>query len=155
MANKIVELFGYAPDDNSDVALSARKRQACPIVGGLCTKEIGSAENRIRSGVCTIADKDGGPVVICPIRLYADQHQLLSAVAKLAFKVSTVELVDGRKAASRTSPANAQLVAVFGKGWGGELKVPGRPLRGRKSSGFFVDWISYKREREGASGERE
>ena len=86
MANKIVELFGYAPDDNSDVALSARKRQACPIVGGLCTKEIGSAKNRIRSGVCTIADKDGGPVVICPIRLYADQHQLLSAVAKLAFK---------------------------------------------------------------------
>ena len=102
MAKKILELFGYSPDDGSVAARTAREQQTCPMVGGTCSKEIGSAENRIRSGVCTIADKDGGPVVICPIRL---------------------------------------LVAVFGKGWGGELKVPGRPVCGRKTSGFFVDWI--------------
>jgi Restriction endonuclease NotI len=141
MAKKILELFGYAPDDNSVIAKEARAQQKCPMVGGLCTKEIGSTENRIRSGVCTIADKDGGSVVICPIRLYADQYALLSTVAKLAFKVDAVTLVDGRKAATTSHSKSLQLVAVFGKGWGGELKVPGRPVSGRNSSGFFVDWI--------------
>ena len=101
MAKKILELFGYSPDDSSLAARTAREQQTCPMVVGLCSKEIGSAENRIRSGVCTIADKDGGPVVICPIRLYANQYALLSTVAKLAFKVYAVTLVDGRKAAAR------------------------------------------------------
>jgi hypothetical protein len=141
MARKILELFGYSPSDSSVAASAAREQQTCPMVGGLCSKEIGSAENRIRSGVCTIADKDGGPVVICPIRLYANQYALLSTVAKLAFKVDAVTLVDGRKATAASPPKDSQLVAVFGKGWGGELKVPGRPVSGRKTSGFFVDWI--------------
>jgi len=141
MARKILELFGYAPDDSSADACAAREQQTCPMIGGLCSKEIGSAENRIRSGVCTIADKADGPVIICPIRLYADQYALLSTVAKLAFKVDAVTLVDGSKVAATSSLGTSQLVAVFGRGWGGELKVPGRPLNGRKSSGFFVDWI--------------
>lgn len=141
MAKKILELFGYAPDDCSVVASAARKQQTCPMIGGLCSKEIGSAENRIRSGVCTIADRDGEPVVICPIRLYADQYTLLTTVAKLAFKVDSIMLVDGRKATTASTSKESQLVAVFGKGWGGELKVPGRPVSGRKGSGFFVDWI--------------
>lgn len=141
MAEKILELFGYARDDASATAVSARAGETCPFIGGPCSKQIGSAANRIRSGVCSISDKDGLPVVICPIRLYADQYALLSTVAKLAFKVDAVKLVSGRQSASATCPASTQLVAVFGKAWGGELKVPGRPVRGRKSSGFFVDWI--------------
>ena len=141
MAEKIIELFGYSLDDHSSAARTSRQTQSCPMIGGLCSKQIGSTENRIRSGVCTITDKDGLPVIICPIRLHAEQYSLLSTVAKLAFKVEVVKLVDGRQVAEVTNTANAQLVAVFGKGWGGELKVPGRPIRGRKSSGFFVDWI--------------
>ena len=141
MAEKILELFGYARDDTSTAASSARTAETCPFIGGQCSKQIGSAANRIRSGVCSISDKDGMPVVICPIRLYADQYALLSTVAKLAFKADTVTLVNGRHAAGANCPAGSQLVAVFGKGWGGELRVPGRPVSGRKSSGFFVDWI--------------
>ena len=142
MAKKIFELFGYSPNDNSVAAVNARKEQTCPSIGGACSKQIGSASNRIQSGVCAITDKNGEPVIICPIRLYADNYTLLSIVAKLAFKVDTVELVGGRHIASHpASRRNTNLIAVFGKGWGGELKVPGRPLRGRKSSGFFVDWI--------------
>ena len=144
MAKKILELFGYAPDDDSEAAFEARMQQSCPFIGGLCLKQIGSASNRIRSGVCTIADKDGNPVVICPIRLYADEYSLLSTVAKLAFKVESVELIDGKKVANHTGRKDSTWVAVFGKGWGGELKVPGRPVRGRKSAGFFVDWILAK-----------
>lgn len=141
MAKKILELFGYSPYDNSVAAKAAREQQTCPMIGGLCSKQIGSAENRIRSGVCTIEDKDGGSVVICPIRLYANQYALLSSVAKQAFKVGAVTLIDGRQVAAASPPNSSQLVAVFGKGWGGELKVPGRPVSGRKTSGFFVDWI--------------
>jgi Restriction endonuclease NotI len=141
MAKKIFELFGYSPNDKSVVATTARREQTCPSIGGACVKQIGSASNRIRSGVCTITDKDGAPVIICPIRLYADDYALLSTVAKLAFKADSVELVDGRHIADHQVSKNVTLVAVFGKGWGGELRVPGRPLRGRKSSSFFVDWI--------------
>ena len=141
MAKKIFELFGYSPNDASVVATKARKEQTCPSIGGLCSKEIGSASNRIRSGVCAIKDKDGEPVVICPIRLYAGHYALLTTVAKIAFKIDEVELVDGRQIANHPSNLNTNLVAVFGKGWGGELRVPGRPIRGRKSSSFFVDWI--------------
>ena len=141
MARKILELFGYAPDDNSKAAIDARTQQRCPSIGGLCSKQIGSASNRIRSGVCTLADKNGEPVIICPIRLYADEYSLLSTVAKLAFRVGTVDLVDGRRIADHTARRNTNLVAVFGKGWGGEIRVPGRPLLGRKSSSFFVDWV--------------
>ena len=141
MAEKILELFGYARDDASAAAASARTGETCPFIGGQCSKQIGSATNRIRSGVCSISDKNGIPVVICPIRLYADQYALLSTVAKLAFKADAVTLVGGRHTAGAKCAAGSQLVAVFGKGWGGELRVPGRPVSGRKSSGFFVDWI--------------
>ncbi len=141
MAKKILELFGYSPGDNSKPAIEARSQETCPSIGGPCTKQIGSASNRIRSGVCTIADKNGEPVIICPIRLYADRYSLLSTVAKLAFKVANVELVDGRKIADHTVRKNSHLVAVFGKKWGKEIRVPGRPLEGRKSASFFVDWV--------------
>lgn len=136
MAKKILELFGYSPGNHSLAARAAREQQACPIIGGLCTKQIGSSENRIRSGVCTISDKDNAPVIICPIRLYADQYKLLTTVSKLAFKTDAVTLIDGRKAAAVAYPKTGQLVAVFGKGWGGELKVPGRPVSGRKVVDF-------------------
>ena len=141
VARKILELFGYAPSDKSKAATDARAEQTCPSIGGPCSKQIGSASNRIRSGVCTLADKNGEPVIICPMRLYADKYALLSTVAKLAFRVGKVELVDGRKIANHTVRKNTNLVAVFGKGWGGEIRVPGRPLLGRKSGNFFVDWV--------------
>ena len=141
MAKKILELFGYAPDDDSAAAIKSRNEQTCPSIGGLCSKQIGSADNRIRSGVCTISDVSGEPIIICPIRLYADKYSLLLTVAKLAFKVDNIQLVDGRRVEGCSATKDSTLVAVFGKGWGGELKVPGRPIPGRKSSGFFVDWI--------------
>lgn len=149
MAEKILELFGYARDDASAEATAARAGESCPFIGGQCAKQIGSAANRIRSGVCSISSKDGVPVVICPIRLYADQYALLSTVAKLAFKVDAVTLVDGRRAAGANCAADSQLVAVFGKGWGGELRVPGRPLSDRKSSGFLSTgfWHGWMRTR--------
>ncbi|MEQ1593909.1 MAG: hypothetical protein ABL985_02315 [Casimicrobium sp.] len=148
MASKIVELFGYAPTDVSVQAKEARAQCLCPFVSdGLapCTKEIGDRSNRIKSGVCSIRDKDGHPVLVCPIRMYANQYRLLKDVATLAFKTPDIELINGSKTVEHQPQPDKTLVAVFGKGWGGELRLPGRPLAddasGRRIGSVFVDWI--------------
>lgn len=148
MASKIAELFGYAPNDKSAAASAARGNTTCPFLGngaGQCTKEIGDKSNRIKSGVCAISDRDGLPVIVCPIRLYADHYQLLRDVAKLAFGASTVRLLKATDIDAYTPQEDVTDVVVFGKGWGGELRVPGRTdsmIGGTKrTSSFFVDWI--------------
>jgi hypothetical protein len=147
LASKIAELFGYSPTDQSESAVAARKEHCCPFLGdGLasCTKEIGDKSNRIKSGVCAIADKGGLPVIVCPIRLYADNYRLLHDVAKLAFKANSVQLVRPSDLGSHEATAGATDVVVFGKGWGGELRVPGRADSAdnkSRGSSFFVDWV--------------
>ena len=110
-----------------------------------CTKEIGDRSNRIKSGVCSIADKDGKAVLVCPIRMYAHHYRLLTDVATLAFKTEAIQLINGSKIAAHTPLADKTLVAVFGRGWGGELRLPGRPqvddASGRRIGSVFVDWI--------------
>lgn len=148
MASKIVELFGYAPTDASAPAQNARARCLCPFVGdgaAPCTKEIGDRSNRIKSGVCSIRDKDGQPVLVCPIRMYANEYRLLKDIATLAFKTDAIELINGSKTVAHQPQPGKTLVAVFGKGWGGELRLPGRPQvadeSGRRIGSVFVDWI--------------
>ena len=148
MASKIVELFGYSPADTSEQAHNSRTNCLCPFLGDgteSCTKEIGDRSNRIKSGVCSIRDKDGQPVLVCPIRMYANQYRLLNDVATLAFKTDAIELVNGSKTIIHQPQPGKTLVAVFGKGWGGELRLPGRPqaddASGRRIGSVFVDWI--------------
>ncbi|MGL4231423.1 MAG: NotI family restriction endonuclease [Casimicrobium sp.] len=148
MANKITELFGYSPDDQSHAATSARQHSVCPFLGdgtSSCSKEIGDKSNRIKSGVCSLADREGEPVIVCPIRLYANNYQLLSDVAKLAFKADHVTLIKAHDLPHYRSQSSAVDVVVFGKGWGGELRVPGRidesVVGGPRANSFFVDWV--------------
>jgi hypothetical protein len=148
VASKIVELFGYSPSDASAQANNARARCLCPFVGDgatACSKEIGDRSNRIKSGVCAIRDKEGQAVLVCPIRMYADQFRLLKDVATLAFKTDSIELINGSKTVAHTPQTDKTLVAVFGKGWGGELRLPSRAqaadASGRRIGSVFVDWI--------------
>ena len=148
MASKIVELFGFSPTDASHRAKNARAHCLCPFVGdgaAPCTKEIGDRSNRIKSGVCSISDRDGQPVLVCPVRMYANDYRLLKDVATLAFKTETIELIDGSKTSTHRSESGKTLVAVFGKAWGGELRLPGRTAvadeSGRRIGSVFVDWI--------------
>ncbi len=147
MASKIAELFGYSPTDQSEVARNSRANCLCPFAddgSNACTKEIGDRSNRIKSGVCSISDSTGQPVVICPIRMYANNYQLLNNVAALAFKSSAIELINGSQVAAHRVKRGKSTVAVFGKGWGGELRLPGSGLsdeNGRRIASVFVDWI--------------
>lgn len=129
MSLSIVELFGYAPDDNSPTAQAPRKSGQCPFVGGRCIKQFKSG---LVSGACTLKPASSGPVICCPNRMYAQDYLVLLEVAVDAFG-SGMRLC--RKPAD--AKGDGKDVVVFGKHWGKELRLPSR----RKGGGYFVDWI--------------
>jgi hypothetical protein len=84
------------------------------------------------SGVCTLKQKNSGPVICCPIRLYAADYKILHDIARLAFGPAIPLLPAGA-----ITNESGRCVAVFGKGWGKELRLPNRG----QSGGYFVDWV--------------
>lgn len=133
MAGFIWEFFGYRADDRSGSALQAAKAETCPITNRKCEKTFNDG---VVSGVCTIKPITTGPVICCPIRLYANDYQILRDVSFKAFG-SALELVPGKQAISRAQETRTPCVAVFGKQWGGELRLPQKSGTG----GYFVDWV--------------
>jgi hypothetical protein len=129
MSLRIVELFGYAPEDKSDIATAYRKKSECPFVGGQCIKKFKSG---LVSGACALKPVTSGPVICCPNRMYAEDYCVLLDVAVDAFGAGvrlcrTLSDVRG----------DGRDVMVFGKRWGKELRLPNRGDRG----GYFVDWV--------------
>lgn len=133
MAGKIWEFFGYRSDDHSAEAIAAATDKQCPYLDDVCEKRL--SDGAI-AGVCTIKPMTSGPVMCCPIRLYADNYRALYDVAKIAFEAD-FELVAGPKAASVARAKQEAVVAVFGKRWGGELRLPQKDGAGS----YFVDWV--------------
>jgi hypothetical protein len=129
MASNIIEFFGFSPQDDSSAAKHARIAKQCPFLAATCTKTLSDGEI---SGACTLKPKTGGPVICCPIRLYAKKYQILYDVARLAFGHG-IPLCPADAMRKQTG----ECVAVFGKGWGKELRLP---TRGR-SGAYFVDWV--------------
>lgn len=129
MASKIIELFGYAPKDKSQTAIDARRNRLCPFLNQKCNKTLHDGEI---SGACTLQSMSGVNVICCPIRLYANNYGILRDVAHIAFGTD-IELFPADVVKDR----NGECIAVFGKGWGKELRLPNRG----KSGGYFVDWI--------------
>jgi hypothetical protein len=136
VGTKIIEFFGYAPGDKSDEAIASRASRTCPFVSGPCQKTLSDSEI---SGVCTLAPASGAPVICCPQRLYANFYSILKDVAVVAFGPNA-QLVPGSNARSAVTLPGMDRVAVFGKRWGGELRLPNRG----SSGGYFVDWILAK-----------
>ena len=136
MASNIIEFFGYAPTDVSREAQQARAERRCPFIREICQKTLSDGSP---SGACTLKPKTSGPVICCPYRLYADDYQVLSDVAEVAFGTK-VQLIPGHLARSQMTVSTAVRVAVFGKRWGKELRLPNRGRTG----GYFVDWVLVK-----------
>ena len=134
MAGYIAEFFGYAASDNSQQALSVAARKNCPFLGSFCVKTL---RNNVISGVCAIRQKTvGSPnVICCPIRLYAEDYKMLRLIARKAFH-KRLGLYAGRVAVEKAKEEGGA-IAVFGKGWGGELRLPQRKGMGS----YFVDWV--------------
>jgi hypothetical protein len=136
MGTRITELFGYAPDDQSTAAAAARAQRHCPFLGKTCDKTLSDGEI---SGVCSLKPMRGPEVICCPNRLYANQYQILSDVSTTAFGQGGVLTRGGNARGTNVQPGQFR-VAVFGKRWGGELRLPNRA----ESGGYFVDWILAK-----------
>lgn len=135
MAGYISEFFGYRAEDNSTAATTAAARQVCPFLGTQCAKVL--SRDRVISGVCAVRQKTAGSpnVICCPNRIYAEDYKMLHLVAQQAFG-SELNLYSGRAAVEKAKTENGA-IAVFGHGWGGELRLPQRAGTGS----YFVDWV--------------
>lgn len=129
MASRIVEFFGFDPQDGSPDAREARASLQCPFLGRQCVKALSDG---LVSGACTLKPTNAGPVICCPIRLYAKNYEILRDVASVAFGPAIPLL-----SASAITGETGECIAVFGKGWGKELRLPTRG----KSGAYFVDWV--------------
>jgi hypothetical protein len=134
MASNIIEFFGYSPQDNSTAAKQARVKQECPFLGRTCTKTLSDSSV---SGACTLKPKTAGPVICCPIRLYAGGYQILQDVTAQSFGAGKALVPGDAVAEYRAKNPGKDCIAVFGKRWGGELHLPSRG----KGGSYFVDWI--------------
>jgi hypothetical protein len=133
MALRIVEFFGYTPLDPAATDFVAGRK--CPFVSGACVKP--------RHGACSVEQSAGQPVIICPNRLYAEQHRILGDIAVEAFgtgaRLTPAPKIAGLKAATSLT---GNEVAVFGRYWGRELSIP-QPRNSEEdsTSSFYIDYV--------------
>lgn len=133
MVGVIHEFFGFPAGSDSLEASDAVEQMRCPFLGSTCVKTLNDGTI---SGVCSVKPQTSNAVVCCPIRLYADEYKILRDVADRAFE-SGLPLYPGRSAKQQAEHTGKRAVAVFGKGWGGELRLPKRGGTGN----YFVDWV--------------
>jgi hypothetical protein len=135
MSGCISEFFGYRAEDHSSVASQAAASKICPILGTQCVKIL--SRDRSVAGACAIKQRTAGSpsVICCPIRMYADNYKMLGTISQQAFNMN-LSLYAGR-AAIEKAKSEKGAVAVFGHGWGGELRLPQR----RGTGAYFVDWV--------------
>lgn len=133
MSGTVYEFFGYRAVDTSEAAVQAAHNFECPFLGERCEKTLSDG---LIAGVCTIKPVTSAPVICCPIRLYADDYRILRDVADRAFTAG-LPLRPGKSASEVARSTGAPVVAVFGKRWGGELRLPQKD----GVNSYFVDWI--------------
>lgn len=147
MAGYISEFFGFRAEDSSPIALNTAAKRNCPFLGSFCTKTL--SREKIISGVCAIKQKTPGSpsVICCPNRLYAEDYKMLRLISEKAFR-QRLNLYSGRAALEKAREEGGA-VAVFGKGWGGELRLPQRKGIGS----YFVDWVLARLDEHGELAE--
>jgi hypothetical protein len=135
MAGVIAEFFGFRSEDRSIEALRHAESRLCPVINSRCEKLLHSADDG-PAGVCAVKPMTSAAVICCPIRLYGAGYRVLRDVSDIAFGTG-LPLVPGRDAVLTALRDETAVVAVFGKKWGGELRVPKKSGVG----GYWVDWI--------------
>lgn len=135
MPARVVEFFGFKPLDPAGFPFADNAPPSCPFVGAKCIKP--------KLGACSIEQTSTDPVIICPNRLYANDHYILADIAVQAFG-SGVVLTKAAdiKAHKAAGTLTGYEVAVFGKYWGSELKIPQpRASTGDVTGGFYIDYV--------------
>jgi hypothetical protein len=83
--NDLCEIFGYAPDDRTNVARKQWKSQLCPFAGGQCIKHTHprSGQPVVVLGTCSVTNKTVSgveDVITCVQRLYADEYEAMRSI---------------------------------------------------------------------------
>ncbi len=125
---KLVEVFGYAPTDNTPKARKFWQLNACPFVGKACSKY--DHTNTICYGTCSVTNSHQN-VIICPNRLYADDYATIRRVGQDVFGHVPFMLFDEyiKKALETHVPLNC--VVALGHNSGKEVKL----------SKMSMDWV--------------
>lgn len=110
------------------MARVARETRTCPFRPGSCVKRFNDGT---LSGVCSVELTDGRTVILCPERFYADNYAVIRQIAETIGR--ELPLLPPDRASDYPQ---SDCIAVFGRGWGGELKIPGAG-GGRQ----YVDWV--------------
>lgn len=145
MPARIVEFFGYKPLDPA--AQTFVDAKTCPFVKSACIKP--------RHGACSLEQSSGQPIIICPNRLYARNHEVLGDVAVQAFGEG-VALTPASEIARRRlgGTLTGTEVAVFGKYWGSELSIPKpRSEEEDDTGGFYIDYVMARLDKAGTMAE--
>jgi Restriction endonuclease NotI len=145
MAGRITEFFGYTPLDPA-AKIFARSK-TCPFVKKRCLKPT--------LGACSLQQTNSAPVIICPNRLYAQNHMILSDIAEQAFGAGVGLATSSQIATARkTGSITGNEVAVFGKYWGSELSIPQPRHNDEESSdGFYIDYVLARLNKSGGFDE--
>lgn len=146
MAGRVVEFFGYEPLDPVGARLAEGRN--CPFVNAPCIKP--------RHGACSLKLTTEDPVIICPNRLYDDNHAVLQDIAIQAFgqgvRLVKFDEIQARKAEGSLDGCE---VAVFGKYWGSELSIPQpqNPDGPSEIGGFYIDYVLARLDSSGSIAE--
>ncbi len=139
--NDLAEIFGYEPDDKSDLARRQWKSQKCPFVGNTCIKHSHprSGESPTIFGTCSVVNSKGGKnpeeVILCPQRLYADNYQTLRACGADACTGDPILVMasDGARVAE-LAESGAHYGVMFGSRSGSEVQLKG-------TVSVSLDWV--------------
>ncbi len=126
----IVEIFGFSPDDLTAVCRNIWEDEICPFVKSKCTKF--NHDQSIVYGVCSVSERDGSEVIICPKRLYANNYQTLREVSTDAFGNIPLYLVGSITSINKLPEG---FVLALGHNSGKEIQVG---ISGNKLS---MDWV--------------
>lgn len=125
----LVEVFGYSPNDTTQIARKFWSLSACPFIGKACTKF--DHTSTICYGTCSVTNANQN-VIICPNRMYEDNYKTIRKVSQDAFGDIPFYLFDDYlKLALNETAENIDVVVALGQKSGKEVKL----------SQMSMDWV--------------
>jgi len=133
----IVELFGYRPNDVSQIARQTFANRSCPFTNKQCSKT--NHDQSIIYGVCSVTKGiNSGPndeVIICPKRLYQKKYGIFQDLAEEIWGPETSLVIGGTIPELRDRARALQRpVIAFGQASGAEISV-------NSNGPMSMDWV--------------
>lgn len=139
----IVELFGFAPNDLTPLALKNWNDRSCPFTQSSCSKT--NHDKSVVYGVCSVTSgsksTDLSEVIVCPKRLYGDNFSIFDHVAADVWPNRRWPLVAGGsiEQLKKKALSKENCVAVFGQGSGREFQI-------NANGKLSMDWVLQSHE---------